>query len=256
VKRTLFAVALATTLTLSAAAEQAKKPATSVHHAGNPAASNELKDAVSPTPPTLCKPCAFYGGDLDPSDPNAAGLSDENTFYVPGSSTYTAVDIPTGSSVVVQGLLVNVQASAAFDPQTASYDIRTGISEGNGGTSLASGTANAKVVATGRTFNGAYEYTIAVDVPKILLTSGEYWFNVTPTCMNTLDGSCYVFRQFESNTTAGGANNVRGLLQPAHAEYLNSALYGADFNNWCDSQFGLNSIQCSRASFGVIGVIQ
>lgn len=255
-KRTLTALALATALTLFAAAEQAKKPAMSVHHAGNPAASNELKDAIAPTPPALCKPCAFYGGDLAPNDANATGLSDENTFLVPGSSTYTALDIPGGASISVKGLLINVIATAAFDPQTATYDIRTGISEGNGGTSLTFGSNNASVQATGRALAGYYEYTIAVTIPKILLTSGMYWFNVTPTCMSTLDGSCYVFRQLESNTTAGGANNVHGSLQPTHSEYVNSAYLGADFSNWCDSQFGLNSVQCSRGSFGVIGEIQ
>ena len=252
----LFAAALAITLSLSAAAEQARKPALSQHNAGNPAAVlKEFKDAPNATPPSLCNPCAFYGGDLNPTDPNAAGLSDEDTFYIPGSSTYAALNVPTGDTVTVKGLLFNIQASAAFDPLTATYDIRTGVSEGNGGTSVASGSTGIKVVATGRSFNAVYEYTISVKVPKLTLTPGEYWFNITPTCTDTLDGSCYIQRQYASNTTQG-TNSVRGAWQPGNSEYLNSSFFGFTWANWCDSSLGLNQVQCGALSYGVIGDVQ
>jgi hypothetical protein len=245
-------VALAITLSLSAAAEQAKKPAQSQHRAGDPAAKpKEFKDALHPTPPSSCSPCAFYGGDFNPSDPNAAGLSDENTFYIPGSSTYGAIIVPTGDTVSVMGALVNVQASAAFDPLTATYDVRTGVTDGDGGTSIASGNAHASVVATGRSFLGLYEYTITVPI-ALTLTPGEYWINVTPTCTDALDGSCYLFRQFVSNTTEA-TNSVHASWQPPDSEYLNSPFFGFTFANWCDSSLGLNPTQCGQLSFGVIG---
>ena len=79
------------------------------------------------------------------------------------------------------GILFNVQADAAFDPLTASYDVRTGVSEGNGGTSLASGTGPAVVTATGRNFLGLNEYTVSVSwSTPVTLTAGTYWFNATP----------------------------------------------------------------------------
>ena len=144
-KRMLFAVALVITLSLSAAAAEHKTPALSHHRAGNPAAElQDTKESPDPSVPALCSPCLFYGGDLNPSDPNSSGLSDENTLFAPGSSTYGELAIPPGTTVTVKGILFNVQASAAFDPMTASYDIRTGVSEGNGGTSIASGTATFK----------------------------------------------------------------------------------------------------------------
>jgi hypothetical protein len=93
----------------------------------------------------------FYGSDLDPNDLNAAGMSDENTLLIPGSNTYGAVAIPR--SVTVSGILFNVQASMAFDPQTATYDIRSGLTESNGGTDIASGSGNIKVATTGRNFS-------------------------------------------------------------------------------------------------------
>jgi len=255
VKTTLFAFALVVALSLSAVAATSKKPAPSLHKAGNPNAPlPQFNNSPNPNPPSLCHPCLFYGGDVNPFDINAAGMSDENTLLITGgSSTYAAVQIPTGVTASVYGILFNVQADAAFDPLTASYDIRTGVSEGSGGTSLASGTGPAVVQATGRNFLGLNEYTVAVSwSTPVTLTPGEYWFNVTPNCTNTLDGSCFVFRQFVSNTTSL-TNNVRGAWQPIHEMFLNSSFFGFTWANWCDSSLGFNAIQCAGMSFGLRG---
>jgi hypothetical protein len=254
VKTTLSAVALLLALSLTAVAAT-KKPATSQHLKGN---SSEVLQAPrynpNSIPPSLCSPCLFYGGDLNTNDLNAAGMSDENTLLIlGGSSTYGAVNIPTGVTASVFGILFNVQASAAFDPLQASYDIRTGVSEGNGGTSIASGSGTAVVQPTGRNFIGLNEYTVAVSwSTPVSLTPGEYWFNVTPQCLNTLDGSCGVFRQFVSNTTQG-ANDIHGNWQPAHELFLNSSFFGFTWANWCDSSLGFNANQCGYMSFGLRG---
>ena len=254
-KRAFFAVALVITFSLSAAAQH-KTPALSRHRVGNPAAElQDTKESPNPAVPALCNPCLFYGGDLNPSDANAAGFSDENTLFIPGSSTYGEVNIPTGTTVRVKGILFNVQASTAFDPMTASYDIRTGVSEGNGGTSIASGTVGLSVTATGRNFLGVNEYSLLAVFPSITLTSGDYWMNVTPNCTNTLDGSCSVFRQFASNTTQR-TNALHESWQPAHEMFLNSTFFGFTWANWCDSSLGLNQTQCGYLSFGVLGGVQ
>src|SRR5947209_624939 len=86
-----------------------------------------------------------------------AGSSDENTLLIPNSSTYAAFNVPSGVTAGVTGILVNVQADVNFDPQMAGWDIRTGVSEGNGGTSIASGTNSIMVAATGRNFIGLNE---------------------------------------------------------------------------------------------------
>jgi hypothetical protein len=255
VKTTLSAVALTVALSLTAVAANTKKPATSQHLDGDPSiplkAPKALPNAI---PPSLCSPCLFYGGDINTGDPNAAGMSDENTLLIlGGSSTYGAVNIPTGVTATVYGILFNVQADAAFDPLTATYDVRTGVSEGNGGTSIGSGTGAAVVVPTGRNFIGLNEYTVAVSwSTPLTLTSGEYWFNVTPQCLNTNDGSCSAFRQFFSNTTQG-ANDIHGNWQPAHELFLNSSFFGFTWANWCDSSLGFNANQCGYGSFGLRG---
>lgn len=254
-KTTLSAVALLLALSLTAVAANSKKPAVSQHRAGNPSLPlPEPKYNPNSVPPSLCSPCLFYGGDLNTGDINAAGMSDENTLLIlGGSSTYAAVNIPTGVTATVYGILFNVQADAAFDPLTASYDIRTGVSEGSGGTSIASGSGTAVVQPTGRNFIGLNEYTVAVSwSTPVTLVSGEYWFNVTPQCLNTLDGSCSAFRQFVSNTTQG-ANDIHGNWQPVHEMFLNSSFFGFTWADWCDSSLGFNANQCGYMSFGLRG---
>jgi hypothetical protein len=249
VKKTLLATALVMALSLTAAAQ--KKPAVSQHLAGN---SEETQLAAPGIPPSLCSPCLFYGGDLNPDDANAAGMSDENTLLIlGGSSTYTAFNVPSGTTAGVTGILVNVQADTAFDPQTAGWDIRTGVTDGNGGASVASGTGTITVAATGRNFIGLNEYTVLVKFPTQFLGAGEYWFNVTPQCTNgTTDGSCSVGRVFLSNTTQD-LNGVKGQSQPTGSMFLNSSFFGFTWTNWCDSSLGFNAAQCRAASFGLTG---
>jgi hypothetical protein len=257
VKRTLFALALAITLGLSGAAQERKAPVVSRHRTGNPAVEvQESEDNLSPSLPALCKPCLFYGGDINLTSPNATGLLDGNTLLASLSgSTYGAVKIPAGVTAIIRGVLFNVQALAAFDPRTASYDIRTGVSEGDGGTSIASGTSHIEVAQTGRVVAGAYEYSVVVRLPRIRLVSGEYWINVTPNCTNNLDGSCAVFGQFVSNTTSK-TNNLRGSWQPAHEVFLNSPVSGVSWANWCEPDQNLNNVQCARLSFGLLGGVE
>lgn len=247
--RTLFAAMLVVALGLCAAAE-GKKPAASLHLAGS--ADEGVEFAGDGVPPALCDPCLFYGGDLNPASRNANGFSDEDSVFIPGSSTYGAFFSRT--TVTVTGILFNLQADANFDPLTASYDVRTGVSEGNGGTSLASGTASIQVAATGRIFTLINEYTVLVRLPApLVLNPGEYWFNVTPTCTNgATDGSCSVGRFFASNTTQK-TNQVLGSHQPQAEAFLNSAFFGLSWVNWCDADLGLNARQCGRLSFGLTG---
>jgi hypothetical protein len=251
VKTTLLAATLVVALTLSAAAAQ--KPAPSQHLAGNNAAE---KIAPSGVPPVLCDPCLFYGGDLNISSINAAGLSDENTLLIPGSSTYGSFTL-TGVSATVTGIVFNVQADVNFDPLTASYDVRTGITDGNGGTSIASGSGAIAVASTGRNFIGLNEYTVAVNLSApLLIGPGQYWFNVTPACTNgTSDGSCSVGRIFVSNTT-NRTNGVNAAAQTQGQMYLNSSFFGFTFTNWCDPSLGLGTNQCAGMSFGLIGTLQ
>jgi hypothetical protein len=250
VKRMFLVMALVITLiSLAAAANQ--KPSAVANPTGDPSVKNKINNGNKPQPPASCSPCLFYGGDLNPTDPNADGFSDENTLLiVGGNSSYGAVSIPAGPNASVTGVLVNVLATAAFDPFTATYDIRQGVSEGVGGTDVSTGSASVAVVATGRTAFGLYEYTVTATIPAVTLVPGEYWIALEPQCLNTLDGSCTVFRQFVSNTTQE-TNAVNGGWQPDNEMFANG--YFGTWANWCDSSFGLNTEQCDWMSFGLVG---
>jgi hypothetical protein len=261
VKKMIFAVTIVLALALTAAAEQAK-PLPSQHLAGNAS-----KPAVIPVgvpaaaPPALCNPCLFYGGDIDVNDFNAAGMSDENTLNIPGSSTYSSIIFPFVAAV--KGAVINVQSSAAFDPKVATYDIRTGMTDGNGGTEIQSGTVPAQVQATGRNFLGLNEYTISVHFHAVTFQPGvQYEINVLPQCLNGgSDGSCgqpgsfFITRTFVSNTTTG-INSVNGNFQPQGQMFLNAAFFGFSYANWCDAALGFNSSQCAFMSYGLIGTAE
>jgi hypothetical protein len=245
--KTLFATAIVLALTLTAAA--AKKPSPYQKRSGPDLPPGQ------PVVPALCDPCLFYSGDLNPSDGQAAGFSDEDTLLVTGGSTYAPVSIPSGiASANLTGILFNIQADANFDPQSASYDIRQGVSSGNGGTEVASGTANITVATTGRAFLGLTEFSVLVTIPTVALAGGgEFWFNITPECTNgAVDGSCYVGRMFLSNTTQM-ANEQFGHASAPYQLYLNSSYFGYTFEPWCD--LGLVNGECRFASFGLVGTV-
>lgn len=243
-KKILLAVTLAAlTLTATAATKKVLPDVTRKGPALPPG---------KPVVPALCNPCLFYSGDLNPNDGQADGFSDENTLLVTGGSTYAPVLVPQHINVNLTGILFNVQADANFDPENASYDIRTGVSSGDGGTSVASGTGNITVAATGRVFVGVTEYSVLVTIPTVALSGGtEYWFNLTPNCTNGAeDGSCYVGRIFFSNTTEM-ANEQFGHASPPGELYLNSAYFGYTFTNWCT--LVPTAGQCRFGSFGLVG---
>jgi hypothetical protein len=192
---------------------------------------------------------------LDVPNIDSAGLSDENTLNVSDSHTYGAFTIASGSASVT-GLVFQVQMNAHMNPKEATWEIRSGVTSGNGGTVVASGTGAATMKPTGRAFLGLGEYTVAVKFPAVSLSAGTYWVNVTPQCTDSSDGQCTSFatRYFVSNTVKEAAN-VHGSWQPVGQMFLNSSFFGLSFINWCDSSLGLNSTQCAALSFGVNGTM-
>lgn len=164
--------------------------------------------------------CVFYGGDFDPNNSNANGLANENDAIVGGNpygaATYQNFIYAGGT---VTGLATNNQSG--LNPATAYWEIRSGVSEGNGGTLIASGTGATSNQATGRSAFGYAEYTNFVGNLNVNLDAGTYWMAVVP--QDPLNAS----RSFESNTF--GLNAVG--TQNSDLQYFNSALFGANFTN-------------------------
>jgi len=164
----------------------------------------------------------FYGGDLDPNDPNQNGLANENDAIVGGNpygaATYQNFTLSNNS--MVTGLFSNNLSQ--LTPTNGYWEIRSGVSEGNGGVLVASGTGAVTNTPTGRSDFGYLEYTNQVDGLNVALNGGtQYWMAVVPVC-TTCAG-----RAFNSDTD--GLNSIG--TQQSNNQYFNSAFFGANFTN-------------------------
>jgi hypothetical protein len=182
--------------------------------------------------------CLFYGGDFDANNGGANGLANETDANISGSpygaATYQNFTLDSDSTVT--GMFSN--NLSGLNPATGYWEIRTGVSEGSGGTLVASGTGAVTQTATGRTGFGFIEYRDEVDGLSLNLTGGtQYWMAVVPNDPN--NGN----RSFNANSF--GANAV-GNTQLDN-QYWNSAFFGANFTN-ADTQGSFPAF-----SQGVIG---
>jgi hypothetical protein len=99
----------------------------------------------------------------------------------------------------------------------ASWEIRSGMAPGYGGTILASGLGAATQTPTGRYVNLQPEYTISVGSLDLYLASGTYWLDVAPLVGSDpgTGGSLDSYASFTTGAHAVGTppgNNANGLL--------------------------------------------
>jgi len=183
----------------------------------------------------------WYNGDFN----GVNGLANERNTIVTQAAVYDDFNVtaPLGWDVTA----VFSDNLITFDPNAAGADweIRTGVSEGNGGTLVASGTTNSPTVTLINT--GCFQYCVyRVEVTGLnfflpMLPSGEhYWLNVTPIG----NGSGRSF-----NTTTSGANAVGSPPGNDQNAFFNSTYFGAYFTSTA------NESQPYDYSMGVIGTV-
>jgi hypothetical protein len=112
------------------------------------------------------------------------------------------------------------------DVTGADWEIRTGVSEGNAGTLIASGTTNSPIVTlTGRGAD-VFEYMVEVTALNVflpMLPSGQhYWLNVTP--VGSGSGGSF-------NSTTSGTNCVGTPCGNDQNAFFNSTFFGAYFTS-------------------------
>jgi hypothetical protein len=216
-------------------------------------------------PPAAAAKLIFYGGDVNPSDPNANGWANGNSVLVPNTTTYNAVTAPKSGKVVATGVLFNTVPtcseapcpSSNFDPATATYDIRVNVSEGNGGTSQAHGSGPQTAVTTGRILGffgqSLPEYATSVSFTKPVTPKDgtTYFLNESPQCTNSSDSECAESQWFTTNTTQQ-TNGINANLQPSYDTFFNSAFFGYTWANVCDLVGGQSAL-CQWDTFGVYG---
>jgi hypothetical protein len=191
--------------------------------------------------PKLCKPCLFYGGDLDPSNPNSNAFWNESTLADPLTSTFGSITVPKGRILLIQGILFQTLFvfTDQLDPAQATWQIRTGDINDNGGTLVASGSGVVVMQPTGRLFNGGQSQH-----------GTPYWFNLTPLCTNQQDSGCLSAQYYVTNT-ATLVNAYRGHAQSGAYATIYSPGRGYQWDNLC--QLGFTG--CADLSFGLMGKV-
>jgi hypothetical protein len=160
----------------------------------------------------------WYTGDFDPTNPNANALSNERNTVVDDSRVYDNFQVDAGGwtiNSIWSNNLMDFTATGAY------WEIRSGVSEGNGGTLVVSGTSAVTQTLTGRSGFGYNESQVLVSGLNIVLGSGTYWLTVVP-----IDSDQGV-RSFITNTF--GANSVG--TNTTDDAFWDSAFFGVNFTN-------------------------
>ncbi len=198
----------------------------------------------TPTPtPTPAGNALWYNGDFN-GEATGNGLANEQDTSL-GSGEYARVyddfnvTDPNGWDIgsVFSNNLENTNVTAA------TFEIRSGVSAGNGGTIVASGmTVTPEVTATGRSGFGFTEFMIQISDLNIHLAPGTYWLNVTP--VGDLTGRSF-------NSTTAGANCVGTPCGDDDNAFWDSNFFAVSFvptqpqcvppNECIDFSMGVNS---------------
>jgi len=208
--------------------------------------------ALPVSSPHSCHSCLFYGGDFDANNPGANAVMDGQTPAGDGE-VYVPFVVPQGQRWNVRGLMVNVLATASVAPRQAYWEIRQGVSSGNGGTLVASGTGPA---AFGPQFDcgDAAFYCAAVEVNgiEVHLASGRYWLLLEPQCTdaNKCSGVSYYAADVEDNPPP----HHYGPLEPWDASFFSSDTFGDSFAPTWGASGVCEGTGCDRFSAGVMGI--
>jgi len=177
----------------------------------------------------------WYNGDFNAVN----GLANEVNTAVADAHVYDNFIVPAGAGWDVTSVFSDDLISTTVT--SATYEIRSGVSSGNGGTLVASGSGTPTVTPTGRAGFGFTEFQVELAVsPTLHLPPGTYWLNVTVVGNGT-------GRAFDSQTS--GANAIGMPPGNDMNAFLNSTTFGNNFTGTCDPAIA----QCADFSMGVKG---
>jgi len=197
----------------------------------------------------LCNSGVFYGGNMGVPK---YGFNNGNTLFFPLAATYGAVTLPHGTQTL-HGICFNTTTNSTsaptLDPLLATWDIRIGVTPGNGGTEVATGTGKVTITRTGRFLGLFPEYSIWVyfGTPINILGPVTIWVNESPQC-TTSNPTCSSEQFYVDNST--GAGSLHGAAQPVGMIFYNSPAHGATWQNWCTIP-PVTTAECQRLSFGL-----
>jgi hypothetical protein len=164
--------------------------------------------------PAAASPILWYNGDFN----GVNGLYNGLNTLVSDSRVYDDFIVPAGQTWLIDEVFSNNQTN--FRPDTAAWQIRSGVSAGNGGTLVASGTGAATVTPTGNTPFGLTEIHVSVAGLSVLLTPGTYWLMVTP--VDNGAGLSYL-------STTSGLNAIGSPAGNDANAFMDSLFFGQNF---------------------------
>ena len=159
-------------------------------------------------------PIIWYNGDLPV---NGHGLASERNTTISDARVYD--DFVLTQATTIDEVFGNELMSSNF-PTTAYWEIRSGVSSGNGGTLLYSGTNAATATPTGRSADGFTEYHVDVTGLNLALGPGTYWLTVA--AIDSGNG-----RAFMSLTN--GANAIGTPPGNDSNAFFDSTFFGTNF---------------------------
>jgi hypothetical protein len=219
------------------------------------AAQENLPKSQAPKPPSFCKPCLWYAGDFNPNNSKANAISNERDITVNQSAVYVPFTVPKGKIWRVTGAFGIVLATVdVIDPAQADWSFSKGVSTGNAGKLIKSGTSAATFKTLG--CNGGIEIHclgILVKGLKVTLKAGRYWLTVVPYCTNQNDSQCGSARYFLADVEDNPPLNHFGPKDVLDASYFTAQSFGFFFApTWGPSGVCVG-LGCDMFSAGLLG---
>ena len=209
--------------------------------------------AKVPTPPTVCKPCLWYSGDFNPNNSKANGAANEKDILVSASAVSVPFRVPKGQTWNVIGMFgVMLALQTTFDPKRADWSIARGVSAGNGGRVIASGTSPATETFVNCGNVDLFCITILVKGLHVALKHGRYWLTVVPYCTNLKDCGSQRFFLADEEDDPHPLNHV-GPKNILDASYVTSKQFNLFYSpTWGHSGI-CSGVGCDMFSVGVLG---
>jgi hypothetical protein len=205
----------------------------------------------SPTvPPKYCKPCLFYAGDFDGNNSAANGVYNDDNSQAQGA-VYVPFRVPKGQNWSVTGLAVNLLSTSTAIPSSSTWEIRKGVSQGNGGKVIASGKGSS--VSAGQFDCGGiavYCFTLLTKRVRASLPSGRYWLSMVPQCNGM---GCDAEEIFLADVEDNPPPNHYGPLEPWDDSFFNSNTFGYPFAPTWGSSGTCGGKGCDRFSAAILG---
>jgi len=144
------------------------------------------------------------------------------SYILEKSLVYDDFIVPVGQTWTLSSMFTDDQVGFAATPTTATWEIRSGMSAGNGGTLVASGdstvTETSLTAADGNNYIDP-EYKVSIAVSSVTLASGIYWMAVAPDSTGYYGDQSYI-------ETTSGAGAIGLPLGNDGDSFLNNNLTG------------------------------